>query len=89
MTQKKPMNVHNFTKDLSVLLRKISKIRGSHLKTHSFTAMAITETLVQKSPEVTAVIEHKNIVSSDTYNWNSQTEALKKKNNPFKNTPRK
>lgn len=78
----KPMNVDNFTEDLNVLLREISRAEGTHIRTHSFRATAITEMLAQDIPlkEVACVIGHKNIMSSDAYDRNPQTEALKKKN---------
>jgi site-specific recombinase XerD len=78
----KAMNVDNFTEDLNVLLREISKVEGTHIRTHSFRATAITEMLAQAVPlkDVAAVIGHKSIMSSDAYDRNPQTEALKKKN---------
>lgn len=67
---KKPMNKTNFTQDLNIALKLLSKETGSYIRTHSFRATVITSLLENQVPihEVMSVIGHKSIESTLLYN---------------------
>lgn len=66
---KRPLNVSNFNTEVNEPLKRLSKLLGKFIRSHSFRATAITDLLAtEKLEHVSRVIGHKSVKTTVEYN---------------------